>query len=303
MEGIVIAETKERKDVYPSRRGDQPWSVIARRDPVVYGELDQGPLTREQLTYFEDNGFLFFEGMFSHSEMQEFLDEADNLRRHQPIGDERVVPEPDSQEIRSIFDIHRFSEVYGRLCANPMLSDVARQLLGSEVSIHQSRINYKSGFQGKEFYWHSDFETWHVEDGMPQMRAVSCVILLSENNEHNGPLMIIPGSHKLYISCEGETPPDNYKRSLKNQVVGVPPTESLSMMVEKWGIHSMKGAAGSVVFFDCNAMHGSTANMTPYPRNNLFFVYNSVENGLVQPYCGHEPRPNFIANRKIEPLS
>src|SRR3546814_10756649 len=44
-----------------------------------------------------------------------------------------------------------------------------------------SRLNYKPGFKGKEFYWHSDFETWHVEDGMPQMRALSMSILLAEN--------------------------------------------------------------------------------------------------------------------------
>lgn len=54
------------------------------------------------------------------------------------------------------------------------LLNVARQILGSEVYIHQFRANMKPGFLGKEFYWHSDFETWHVEDGMPSMRAPMC---------------------------------------------------------------------------------------------------------------------------------
>jgi hypothetical protein len=43
----------------------------------------------------------------------------------------------------------------------------ARQLLGSDVYVHQSRVNFKPGFNGQDFYWHSDFETWHAEDGMP----------------------------------------------------------------------------------------------------------------------------------------
>src|SRR3546814_8501331 len=83
-----------------------------------------------------------------------------------------------------------------RLAADDRLAGVARFLLGDDVYVHQSRLNYKPGFVGKEFYWHSDFETWHVEDGMPQMRALSMSILLAPNTVLNGPLMIIPGSHR-----------------------------------------------------------------------------------------------------------
>ena len=88
---------------------------------------------------------------------------------------------------------------------------MAEQLLGSRVYVHQSRINYKSGFDGKEFYWHSDFETWHAEDGLPRMRAVSASIALSDNTPLNGPLMLIPGSHRHFVACIGETPDDHYK--------------------------------------------------------------------------------------------
>lgn len=31
-------------------------------------------------------------------------------------------------------------------------------------------------------------------------------------------------------------------------------------------------------------MHGSSDNITPYPRSNLFIVYNSVQNALVRPH-------------------
>jgi len=37
--------------------------------------------------------------------------------------------------------------------------------------------------------------------------------------------------------------------------------------------------------------------MSPWPRSNLFFVYNSVENQLVEPFCGNKPRPDFLGNR------
>src|SRR3546814_19786785 len=99
------------------------------------------------------------------------------------------------------------------------ISDWSSDVCSSDL---QSRLNYKPGFVGKEFYWHSDFETWHVEDGMPQMRALSMSILLAPNTVLNGPLMIIPGSHRKYLTCVGETPEDHYRSSLKKQEYGVP---------------------------------------------------------------------------------
>src|SRR3546814_3951459 len=83
---------------------------------------------------------------------------------------EEAITEPGSDAVRSIFRVHELSDMLGRLASDPRLIHVARQILGSEVYMHQSRANMKPGFKGKEFYWHSDFETWHVEDGMPRMR-------------------------------------------------------------------------------------------------------------------------------------
>src|SRR3546814_9792914 len=103
-----------------------------------------------------------------------------------------------------------------RLASDARLSEVARFLLGDRVYIHQSRLNYKPGFKGKEFYWHSDFETWHVEDGMPRMRALSMSVLLAENTPHNGPLMLTPGSHQTYLTCVGETRSEEHTSELQS---------------------------------------------------------------------------------------
>ena len=212
-------------------------------------------------------------------------------------GRKEVIAEPGSGEVRSIFNVHRLNDIFANLVRDPRVLNVAREILGSEVYIHQSRINYKPGFTGKEFYWHSDFETWHSEDGMPAMRALSCSILLTDNSECNGPLMLIPGSHHHYVSCMGETPDENYKKSLKKQEVGVPDPILLRYLADMGGITSCAGKAGSVVFFDCNTMHGSNGNITPYPRSNVFFVYNSIANQLDEPKGGLTPRPEFVAAR------
>lgn len=292
------------EDVYASRMGPEP-RIENRQDPVVYSdEPPSAGLTEEQARSFEENGFLFVKSLFSQKEVRAFTRELQRLTSLDEVKrSEEAIREPDSDIVRSIFRVHKHSPVFDRLSRDKRLLDVVRYLLGDEVYIHQSRINLKPGFSGKEFYWHSDFETWHMEDGMPRMRAISASIALTENNEFNGPLMLVPGSHKKYVVCVGETPEDHYKESLRRQETGVPDEESLARLVEEGGIVAPKGPAGSVVFFDCNTMHGSNSNISPYPRSNVFFVYNSITNAVQEPFCGLKPRPEFIATREqIEPL-
>lgn len=294
------------QDAYPSRRTDRP-QILERRDPVVHGEwTPEVPLTRDETAQFERDGFIVLRDLFEDREMEILCDEATRLRTA-PDGSlepETVIAEPDSGAVRSVFKVHQQSHLFGRLAADARLARVAQFLLGDEVYIHQSRMNYKPGFQGKEFYWHSDFETWHVEDGMPRMRALSMSILLTANTPYNGPLMLIPGSHRHYVACVGETPEEHYKKSLRAQEYGVPDNDSLTSLATQGGIEAPTGPAGTVIVFDCNMMHGSASNITPYPRSNAFIVYNAVSNALEAPFGPAVPRPDFIAARgAVTPVS
>jgi ectoine hydroxylase len=286
------------EDLYPSRVQDRA-DLIPRRDPVVYREAGRGgPLASADLDAYEANGFLVKPSLFTPQEIAEINDELLAwIRSADTAGLEEAITEPGSGAVRSVFRVHELHPRFGRLARDPRLADAARQILGSDVYMHQSRVNLKPGFTGKEFYWHSDFETWHVEDGMPRMRALSVSLALTENFAFNGPLMVVPRSHRLYVACVGATPADHYKASLKKQEYGVPDQDSLWTLVERGGIAAPTGPPGTAVFFDCNMMHGSNSNITPYPRRNVFFVYNSVENRLQDPFCGLAPRPEHIASR------
>ena len=292
-------------DQYPTRVADQP-AILDRVDPVVAAtarEADAGPLTPAQVEAFDRDGYLFLEDVFSTEEAQTYLAELHRLAEDEELkAQDRVITERDTDEVRSIFEIHKVSQRFARMSRDPRLADVTRQLLGGDVTLHQTRVNFKPGFGGKEFYWHSDFETWHAEDGMPAPRAISASIALTDNTEHNGPLMVMPGSHRRFVSCVGETPEDNYKSSLQAQEAGTPDEDSLSQLVADHGIVAPKGLAGSVVFFDSNLMHGSNGNITPFARSNAFFVYNHVGNALVEPFAADEPRPGYIAHREVDPL-
>lgn len=286
-------------DLYPSRREDRA-RLLPRLDPVVHGRwTDRAPLSREQADHFEQAGYLVLEGLFGADEMELLQSSAAGLLADPTmLKPETVITERGSAEVRSIFDIHRQNALMQRLVADERLSGIARFLLGDDVYIHQSRLNYKPGFKGREFYWHSDFETWHVEDGMPRMRALSMSILLARNTAHNGPLMLIPGSHRHYLTCVGETPDNHYRTSLKKQEYGVPDDDSLAELANRHGIVAPTGEPGTVVIFDCNIMHGSNSNITPFPRANAFFVFNALSNRLEKPFGPATPRPEFIAARQ-----
>ena len=290
------------QDVYPSRhRPESDW--LERRDPVLHGPAGKAPpIDQACIDQFVRDGFFVLNDVFSEAEVKAFVAEARSLRKDDGLIPETIIAEPGetgADAVRSVFAPHQQSKLFSRLAADSRLSGVARYILGDEVYIHQSRINYKPAFRGKDFYWHSDFETWHTEDGMPRMRALSMSVMLTDNHPHSGPTMFMPGSHKAFVTCVGETPEDHYRQSLKKQDYGIPDTDSLSRLADKAGVVAPAPKAGSVVIFDCNTMHGSNSNITPFERINAFLVFNAWSNRLVEPFGKTRPRPEFVAHRQV----
>ncbi|SEN45982.1 ectoine hydroxylase [Vreelandella aquamarina] len=285
-------------DAYPTRVAQAPASLTQpRQDGVVKGRALPGPLSEAQLDEFERKGYLFIPNLIDGEEQEALRKEMNALLSNDAYRDKAFsITEPESHEIRSLFAVHRLSERLGALASDERVAGAARQIIGDDPYVHQSRINYKPGFAGKGFNWHSDFETWHAEDGMPNMHAVSASLILTDNHEFNGPLMLIPGSHMEFVPCLGETPEDNHKRSLKAQEVGVPSPEALTHLVDKYGIDAPKGKAGGLLLFDCNTLHASNANLSPDPRSNVFFVFNRPDNRCVAPFAAPKQRPSFLAH-------
>jgi ectoine hydroxylase len=297
----VSATPHATRDRYASRVGGGV-EIRERVDPVVWGD-EPGPLDATQLASYERDGFVALPGLLDPATVGRCTDELARLAADPAVcASECAILEPDGDELRSLFEVHRSSPVFAALAADPRLAAVARQLLGSDVYIHQSRVNLKPGFAGRSFPWHSDFETWHVEDGMPAPRALSCSVALSDNHSWNGSLLLIAGSHRWYVACAGRTPDAHHLVSLRKQEYGVPDHDSLRWLTEHGEIRDFTGPAGSVLFFDCNTMHGSPGNMTPLDRSNAFIVYNSVDNALVEPFGTERPRPSHIAAREFSPI-
>ncbi|MCF8588881.1 ectoine hydroxylase [Gordonia liuliyuniae] len=276
--------------------------MMRRPDPTVWGEAD-GPFTTDQVAAYDAKGFHIEDGLLTPAQVQTCWTEFERLAADPRVdASGAVVRERGSDAVRSIFAVHRYSRVIDALARTPRILDRARQILGSDVYIHQSRINAMPGMVGTGFGWHSDFETWHAEDGLPAPRTVSLSIALTDNFAFNGGLMLMPGAHRVFVPCVGETPDDNFRESLQKQKAGVPSDDAVTELGFEYGIEQFTGAAGAALFFDSNSMHASSNNITPYSRANVFLVFNSVENAPLAPFGAESPRPNYIADRDTTPL-
>lgn len=296
------------RDPYPSRAINE--HLLARRhEPVVWSEASARPewLSAEDEAKFAEQGFLVLPNVLTADEVAELTIAMTQLREALTASDSPLVlREQESDDILSFLDLPSASPLFERLVRHPKLLEFARYILASEVYLHQSRLNYRAANAQEEFYWHSDFETWHTEDGMPAMRALSCSVLLTDNLAEHAPKLLIPGSHKTYVGCvdPATCPVTDDEAAHESHTMGQPSPEILSLLTHQAGeVTSATGLAGSVVFFDCNIQHRSADDTSEHPRANAFLVYNSVENTLGTPANGLEPRPEHLAHREqTDPL-
>ena len=147
-------------DLYPSRQHDEP-SWQERMDPVVYrSDLANAPIAPEMIERFERDGYLVIPNLFSAEEVAVFREELDRMRQDPAVAESgKTIKEPDSGAIRSVFAIHADNPLFARVASDERIAAIASFILGGDIYVHQSRMNFKPGFTGKEFYWHSDFET------------------------------------------------------------------------------------------------------------------------------------------------
>lgn len=274
--------------------------LAKRTDPVIWGNNhSRGPLSSKQLEQYEKNGFLFFPGLLADldsSLLNECIEEAAQLQNHP--NRESFITEAGTDFIRTIYNPHGLSEIYARAIRMPFIVECGRQLLDSDIYLHQSHINYKKAFFGKNFFWHQDFTFWHHEDGMPRMRSLAVILFLDNVGPENGPMMMIPGSQMWYSdrswSRQKIDPNAAARHNLVNDIEGngLLSPEQVKFLSEGKQIFTAIGPSGSVLIYEGNTAHASVDNLSPRDRAIALFFYNSIENTLINP-----TRPHYIAER------
>jgi len=245
-------------------------------------------LNSEQIGQFDRDGYLFFPSLFTPREMKTLLDEVPALyAQHRPEN----VREKGSDAVRTNFAAHMYSKPFAKLARHPRMVEPVMELFGEAVYMHQFKINGKMAFDGDVWQWHQDYGTWKNDDLMPEPRAMNVAIFLDEVNEFNGPLMFIPGSHKLgVLDAQHDTSTTSYPLWTINH-------DTITKLVDRGGIVAPKGPAGSMILFHGCLVHASTSNLSPWNRVSVYLSLCAVSN-----HIRRFKRAGYIAHRDFAPI-
>jgi len=245
-------------------------------------------LTPEQLKQFDEQGYLFFPGLFKPEEIKTLTDEVPALYAQQRPEN---IREKTGGLVRTNFAAHMYSKPFAKLGRHPRMIEPVQQIFGHDLYMHQFKINGKQAFDGDVWQWHQDYGTWLNDDLMPEARAMNVAIFLDEVNEFNGPLMFIPGSHKAgVLDAQHDTSTTSYPLwTITN--------DAIRTMVDKGGIVAPKGPAGSMILFHGCLVHASTSNLSPWNRVAVYLSLCAVDN-----HIRRFKRPEYIAHRDFTPI-
>jgi ectoine hydroxylase len=250
-------------------------------------------LTQEQLQQFDTHGYLFFPGLFSSDEVKTLQDEVPRLYEMQRPEN---VREKTGGVVRTNFAAHMYSAPFARLARHPRMIKPVEQMFGEKLYMHQFKINGKQAFDGDVWQWHQDYGTWLNDDLMPTPRAMNVAIFLDEVNQYNGPLMFIPGSHRLGAL------PAGHDVTTTSYPLWTISNDNIRELVEKAGGHTggivaPQGPAGSMIMFHSCLVHASSSNLSPWNRVAVYLSLCAVSN-----HIRRHKRVEYIAHRDFTPI-
>ena len=192
--------------------------------------------------------------------------------------------------------MHLFDERFDALIHHPSLLAASQQLLGSDVFVHQSRINMKQ-MNGSVVAWHQDFGTYHRVDGVPDPRGIMIAVFLDDLTHVNAPLLAVPGSHQEGLVSTAQLDPSSPDFDTVSKYRYDITPDTMTRLVDDYGLETITGTAGSMLLMDMTVVHGSSVNISPLRRLVLYVNVCPIDNQGTS-----FERPEYYAARDFSPL-
>jgi len=225
-------------------------------------------LTEAQKQDYDRVGAIVVPDVLSAAEVAElrrvtdgFVERARQVATHDAIYDLEDSHTPAMPRVRRIKAPHLHHEAYARLVRHPGIVAVLQDLWGPDIRFDTAKLNMKSAGFGAAVEWHQDWAFYpHTND---DLAAVG--VMMDDMALENGPLLIIPGSHKGPVfdhHAEGKFcgAMDPGKREV-DYAAAVPLT----------------GKAGSITVHHVRAVHGSAPNLSNRDRRLLLFQFRAAD--------------------------
>ena len=151
--------------------------------------------------------------------------------------------------------------LYEAAARSDRLLDIVGALVGPAIRFDHGKLNFKPSGTAGAVEWHQDWAFYpHSNDDI-----LAVGIMLEDCGPENGPLMVIPGSHKGPV----------YDHHHEGVFVGAFDPSELGGERERAVM--LTGKAGSCTFHHVRTVHGSGENLSGRARPLLLFSYAAVD--------------------------
>src|ERR1700761_2349722 len=248
-----------------ARRPSRP---DGRAGVALLQRVEETMLTRAQVEEYNDVGAIVVADVLTAEEIRVlsdvtdgFVEGARGLTSHTEIYDLEDSHTAEQPRVRRIKAAHLHDPAYAALMRHPKIIAVLQSLWGPDIRFDTAKLNMKCAGFGAPVEWHQDWAFYpHTNDNLA---AVG--VMFDDMAMENGPLMIIPGSHKGPtfdhhadgVFC-GAMNPDNRDVDLASAV-------------------PLTGRAGSITVHHVRAVHGSAPNVSDRDRRLLLFQYRAAD--------------------------
>ena len=230
-----------------------------------------GALTQEQKDRFWRDGVLVIENAVGPEDLARlkaaFADWVDESRdRASDYGETRdgrprfdLQPGHSSEKpaLRRVQSPEEVSEVFASAMRNARSVDYCADLIGPSIRFHHGKVNSKLPGTATQVKWHQDF----LFQPMTNDDMITCLLFVDEVTLENGPLEVLPGSHKGPLHSHWHD----------GVFTGAVDEEIIDTQRDK--IEKCTGPAGAVCLMHVRLLHGSAPNLSDKPRTLYITTY------------------------------
>ena len=220
-------------------------------------------LSKDDIAFYHENGYLLVEDVITPEQLARLRAVTyDLIEKSREVTESNSVYDLDDGHSREkpkltrIKQPHEIDQAFWDVLTAPGMRDVLTGLLGPNTAIQSSKLNTKAPGGGAAVEWHQDWAFYpHTNDDI-----LAFGLMLEDVDEANGPLQVIPGSHKGPVLSHANA---------DGVFCGAIDPEDPDFHPDK--AVTLTGRAGSMTVHHVRALHGSAPNNSD--RNRLICFY------------------------------
>jgi len=241
--------------------------------------FNKGILSSKEIKFYKNNGYLVKKELISKKIINKINQKVKNLLNDKNKSKYfEFLKYSNKKYCVRLKNPHEVDQLFSNTLKDKKIIHIVQKLLKGSVRFHHSKLNFKPPAQkGAIIDWHQDWAFYpHTNDDL-----ITVGIYLEDCFEINGPLKVIPRSHKSKI----------YNHHQNKFFVGKINVEKEKLNISK--AKNLIGPAGSVTFHHVRTLHASSLNMAEHSRPLLLFGYSSVDAWPITYDKGSSVDPNI----------